>query len=157
MFQRWTPMVASLYADPPWRWAGRPAKTWHWSFATAFCSSPLLSDTAGPAPLGGHGRLGQPVAPSAPVRHPSPQWPGVRDSTHSPRRPDRGSCRRPAGVSSRVRFPGPLVTFTDQQRAVIEALDMSPGDLRGLAGALQRGHRVVSVRDVDETQLAILP
>ena len=49
------------------------------------------------------------------------------------------------------------MTFTDQQRAVIEALDMSPEDLRGLAGALQRGHRIVSVREVAETQLAILP
>ena len=30
-------------------------------------------------------------------------------------------------------FFGQLVTFTDQERAVIEALDMSPDDLRGLA------------------------
>ena len=49
------------------------------------------------------------------------------------------------------------MTFTDQQRAVIEALDMSPEDLRGLAGALQRDHRIVSVREVAETQLATLP
>ena len=38
------------------------------------------------------------------------------------------------------------MTFTDQQRAIIEALDMSPDDLRGLAGAPESGQRIVSVR-----------
>jgi hypothetical protein len=49
------------------------------------------------------------------------------------------------------------VTFIDQQRAIIEALDMSPDDLRGLAGALESGQRIVSVREVAEAQLAVLP
>ncbi len=49
------------------------------------------------------------------------------------------------------------MTFIDQQRAIIEALDMSPDDLRGLAGALESGQRIVSVREVAEAQLAVLP
>jgi site-specific recombinase XerD len=49
------------------------------------------------------------------------------------------------------------VTFTDQQRGVIEALEMSPDDLRGLAGALESGQRFVSVREVAEAHLALLP
>ena len=49
------------------------------------------------------------------------------------------------------------MTFTDQQRAVIEALDISPDDLRGLAGALESGQRIVSVREVAEAHLALLP
>ncbi len=49
------------------------------------------------------------------------------------------------------------MSFTDQHRAVIEALGMSPDDLRGLAGALEHAQRRVSVRDVAEAHLAMLP
>ena len=49
------------------------------------------------------------------------------------------------------------MTFTDQERAVIEALDMSPDDLRGLASALESGQRIVTVREVAEAHLALLP
>jgi site-specific recombinase XerD len=49
------------------------------------------------------------------------------------------------------------MTYTDQQRAVIEALGLSPDDLRGLAGALESGQRIVSIREVAEALLATLP
>lgn len=49
------------------------------------------------------------------------------------------------------------MTYTDQQRAVIEALAMSPDDLRGLAGALENARTIVSVRQIAEAQLAALP
>ena len=49
------------------------------------------------------------------------------------------------------------MTYTDQQRAVIEALAMSPDDLRGLAGALENARTFVSVRQIAEAHLAALP
>ena len=70
---------------------------------------------------------------ASPIRHPNSHQHGSRDSAHDSRHPGRGHRRRSAGLSGRVRLLGQLVTFTDQERAVIEALDMSPDDLRGLA------------------------
>ena len=49
------------------------------------------------------------------------------------------------------------MSYSDQQRAVVEALGLSPEELRGLAAALESGQRVVSVREVAATQLATLP
>jgi hypothetical protein len=49
------------------------------------------------------------------------------------------------------------MTYSDLQRAVVEALGLSPDDLRGLAGALESGQRIVSVRKVATTHLATLP
>ena len=49
------------------------------------------------------------------------------------------------------------MSYTDQQRAVIEALGVSPNDLRVLAAALETGQRIVRVRGVAEAQLAALP
>ncbi len=49
------------------------------------------------------------------------------------------------------------MSYSDQQRAVVEALGLSPEELRGLAAALESGQRVVSVREVAATHLATLP
>jgi hypothetical protein len=49
------------------------------------------------------------------------------------------------------------MSYSDQQRAVVEALGLSPDDLRGLAGALETNHVIVSVREVAATHLATLP
>jgi len=49
------------------------------------------------------------------------------------------------------------MSYSDQQRAVVEALGLSPEELRGLAGALESGQRIVSVREVAATHLATLP
>ena len=49
------------------------------------------------------------------------------------------------------------MSYSDQQRAVVEALGLSPDDLRGLAGALESDHVIVSVREVAATHLATLP
>ena|ERR1039458_2368776 len=49
------------------------------------------------------------------------------------------------------------MSYSDQQRAVVEALGLSPEDLRGLAGALESCQRIVSVREVAATHLATLP
>jgi len=35
------------------------------------------------------------------------------------------------------------MSYSDQQRAVVEALGLSPDDLRGLAGALESDERIV--------------
>ncbi|HVA09866.1 MAG TPA: site-specific integrase [Acidimicrobiales bacterium] len=48
------------------------------------------------------------------------------------------------------------MSYSDQQRAVVEALGLSPDDLRGLAGVLESDHVVVSVRQVAATYLATL-
>jgi site-specific recombinase XerD len=49
------------------------------------------------------------------------------------------------------------MSYSDQQRAVVEALGLSPDDLRGLAGALESDERIVSVREVAQAHLATLP
>jgi len=49
------------------------------------------------------------------------------------------------------------MSYTDQQRAVIEALDFSPDDLRCLDSVLEAGQRMVTVRQVAEALLAVLP
>jgi site-specific recombinase XerD len=49
------------------------------------------------------------------------------------------------------------VTYSDQQRAVVEALGLSADDLRVLAAALERDHVPVTVREVAGAYLAGLP
>lgn len=49
------------------------------------------------------------------------------------------------------------MSYTDQQRAVIEALGLSPEDLRGLASTIENGQRSVTVREVAEAHLVALP
>ena len=49
------------------------------------------------------------------------------------------------------------MSYSDEQRAVVEALGLSPDDLRGLAGALESNHVIVSIREVAATHLATLP
>jgi len=49
------------------------------------------------------------------------------------------------------------MSYSDQQRAVVEALGLSADDLRGLAGALESGQRIVSVGEVAAAHLATLP
>jgi site-specific recombinase XerD len=49
------------------------------------------------------------------------------------------------------------MSYTDQQRAVIEALACSPDDLRSLASVLESAQRIVRIREVAEAHLAALP
>jgi integrase len=48
------------------------------------------------------------------------------------------------------------MSYSDQQRAVVDALGPSPDDLRGLAGTLKSEKVIVSVREVAATHLATL-
>ena len=49
------------------------------------------------------------------------------------------------------------MSYSDQQRAVVEALGLSSDDLRGLAGARESGQVIISVREVAAAHLATLP
>ena len=49
------------------------------------------------------------------------------------------------------------MTYTHQQRAVIEALGLSPDDLHGLAADLARGEHGATVGDLASEALARMP
>lgn len=49
------------------------------------------------------------------------------------------------------------MTYSDQERAVVEALGLDPDDLRAMATALERGQREVTVGEIAEAYLAVLP
>ncbi len=130
--------------------AGSGADTARWGCA------PFPFTACSPCPRGRR-RVRRSMARSPPLRHSSPDRLGAHGSSYDPRRPNRWVCGRPSGVASCGGVTREPMSYSDQQRAVVEALGLSPDDLRGLAGALESEERIVSVREVAQAHLATLP